>query len=169
MSFSWETLSYLHTQLCLSKTIFKLELASFSKKQFVKPLFCSCACGVSFSMCVILSLDEFYVSPVTSSIKGWVGGFAPLREGIFSSFPPKCSFHFTHPRKHFLFLVFWHKKATPFGPNGRKVLKLSPMKKSAAIFCVRHVSAFWFCFSNVYVGVSCSSQKLYTLKEHTCA
>ena len=37
-------------------------------------------------MCVILSLDEFYVSPVTSSIKGWVGGFAPLREGNFSSF-----------------------------------------------------------------------------------
>ena len=34
-------------------------------------------------MCVILSLDEFYVSPVTSSIKGWVGGFAPFCDGNF--------------------------------------------------------------------------------------
>ena len=78
-------------------------------------------------MCVILSLDEFYVSPVTSSIKGWVGGFAPFRDGNFRLSLP--SFSLILPTLENISFGLLTKKATPFGPNGRKVLKLSPMKK----------------------------------------
>ena len=66
----------------MSKTVFKSEFASFSKTicQTFVLLMRTC---VSFSTCEISRSDEFYVSPVTSSIKGWVGGFAPFCDGNF--------------------------------------------------------------------------------------
>ena len=77
--------------------------------------------------------SEFFPSRV-----GWEG-FAPFVTENFSFSLPLLR-NFTHPQKHFLYGL---QKATPFGPEGRKVLKLSPMKKSAANGCIRHVILLW--------------------------
>ena len=81
---------------------------------------------------------------------GWEG-FAPFMTEKFSSFPP-FALQFL-PTLENLFL--WSKKATPFGPEGRKVLKLSPMKKSVASDSIGHVVVSCdplceFCFANAF-------------------
>ena len=64
-------------------------------------------------------------------LKGWVGGFLTRVRKKFSSFPP-C-FHETFPTlQKFFWTLGLSIKATPFGPDDRKVLKLSPVVKRIA-------------------------------------